>query len=540
MPPAMKSLARLASADRLSAALFLLLAAVIALTFRQYGIGYDESFNRDYGALVHKFYATYFSAAPDKGALGYLNMHLYGGFFDVVGYELNRVLPFGEYENRHLWTAVVGVLGVVGCWKTARVLGGPAAAAWAALLLVLTPAYYGHLFNNPKDIPFAAGYIWSLYYLICVLNAFPRVRHTLALRLGLAIGLTMAVRAGGLLLLAYTAGAAAIYLVARTIAHRQSLLPDGLRVLLTVGIAASVAWATMLLFWPYAATHPVDGPFRALAELANFKYRDTLRFQGREISTSEVPWFYLPQYLVIQLPEITLALLAIGVVLAVWWLARVRSLSDAGRAAGASLLIFASVFPVAYIVAKQSVVYDAARHVTFILPPLVCLAALTIDRLVKWTAAYSKPVRVAAAAGLVILCAAPARAMVALHPYQYIYFNVFAGGLPGAAAKYETDYWAHCYRATALALEARVTDEATSKPQAASGPYLVYVIQPWVPATYFFSDKLVWTREVRKADFAISYTRYNSHTVFARDPVYVTVERQGVPLCYAFDRRAGR
>ena len=69
---------------------------------------------------------------------------------------LNKVSPFGNYETRHLLNGLVGVVGIVGTWKLGRVLGGPRAGFLAALFLALTPNYYGQMFNNPKDIPFAA------------------------------------------------------------------------------------------------------------------------------------------------------------------------------------------------------------------------------------------------------------------------------------------------------------------------------------------------------------------------------------------------
>ena len=59
------------------------------------------------------------------------------------------------------------------------------------------------MFNNPKDIPFAAGGVWALYYLVLIIPTLPRPRWQLVLKLGLACGLTLGVRVGGLLLLAY-------------------------------------------------------------------------------------------------------------------------------------------------------------------------------------------------------------------------------------------------------------------------------------------------------------------------------------------------
>ena len=59
------------------------------------------------------------------------------------------------------------------------------------LLLALTPSWFGHLFINPKDIPFAAGYVWSLYFLVRCLESVPMVPWCRSVALSIALGLTL-------------------------------------------------------------------------------------------------------------------------------------------------------------------------------------------------------------------------------------------------------------------------------------------------------------------------------------------------------------
>ena len=55
--------------------------------------------------------------------------------------------------------------------------------------------------------------------------------------------------------------------------------------------------------------------------------------------------------------------------------------------------------------------------------------------------------------GLVVLSSLlfldPLTALARLHPYQYVYFNGFIGGLRGAFGRFETDYWALSMREAA-------------------------------------------------------------------------------------------
>ena len=58
-----------------------------------------------------------------------------------------------------------------------------------------------------------------------------------------------------------------------------------------------------------------------------------------------------------------------------------------------------------------------------------------------------RAVPVLTVAALGALMALTVRDMVLLHPYQYVYFNrAVIGGLPGAAKRFDTDYWGASYK----------------------------------------------------------------------------------------------
>ena len=165
----------LPGADRcwnaLAAALLLGVAVLIGLTFTDYGVTWDEDVHNWYGYFALDYYLSFFA---DQRALNWLNLYNYGAAFDMAAAALNKFSPLGVYETRHLLNGFVGLFGLVGCWKLGRVLGGPRAGVIALLFLVLTPNYYGQMFNNPKDIPFAVGGVWASYYMVRILPTLPR------------------------------------------------------------------------------------------------------------------------------------------------------------------------------------------------------------------------------------------------------------------------------------------------------------------------------------------------------------------------------
>ena len=180
--------------------LLVFLAIIVVLTFRHYGISWDEEVQSQYGQAVYDYYNSGF---VDHRYNQIYNLYIYGGMFDGLAAFFNAYSPLGIYATRHLLNALLGLLGLWGAWRLARLIGGGQVGLVTLILLALTPMYYGHMFNNPKDIPFAAGVVWTLYYMTKGLRAFPDVRPRLIVTLGLIFGLTLGIRVGGIMLLGY-------------------------------------------------------------------------------------------------------------------------------------------------------------------------------------------------------------------------------------------------------------------------------------------------------------------------------------------------
>src|SRR5256714_2833853 len=186
--------------NALAAALLAAAGILVLVTFADYGVTGDEDVHNWYGYFALDYYLSLFT---DERALNWLNLYNYGAAFDMIAAALNKFSPLGVYETRHLLNGFVGLVGLLGCWKLGRVLGGARTGFIALLFLLLTPNYYGQMFNNPKDIPFAVGIIWSTYYMVRIAPTLPRPPLGLTVKLGAAIGMTMGVRIGGLLLMCY-------------------------------------------------------------------------------------------------------------------------------------------------------------------------------------------------------------------------------------------------------------------------------------------------------------------------------------------------
>ena len=166
----------------------LVLAAVgliAGLTFRDYGLGWDDYTHAEYADLLLRMYGSGFK---DTGALSFANLYMYGGGFDMAAALLHKVIPLELFETRRLLGAVVGVIGLAVTWRLGRRVGGPLAGLAALLLLALCPTYYGHMFMNPKDAPFAVAMVILMLGLVRLAEEYPSPSPRTILIVGLGAG----------------------------------------------------------------------------------------------------------------------------------------------------------------------------------------------------------------------------------------------------------------------------------------------------------------------------------------------------------------
>jgi 4-amino-4-deoxy-L-arabinose transferase-like glycosyltransferase len=495
----------------LSAILFAILLAFIFLTWRDYGISWDEFPQDTYGEYVVRYYTSFFK---DLAAVRFVDLCYYGGFFEGLLKVGSRVLPFGTYETRHLITALFGMLGVLGCWKVGKVLSGNGAAFFGALLLVLYPPYYGHMFINSKDIPFAVFYVWALYYLLRLVDEFPKVSFWAAIRFGIAAGLTMAVRVGGLLLLCYFVLTLAILLGSVYFRRNSQRVPSG-KLLLAGAVATILAYGIMLIFWPFAIREPFVAPFAALA------------WFSREAAPSFTR-SHLPLHLVFKLPELYLLLLLAGLYLAIRAVYTRKASIDLRKTLSYVVIMFAVLFPVVYAIATRPILYDEIRHFLFIVPPLLSLLGVALYETVE--SAFRKAHNV----GFIVILllgsyfALQVWLMTQLHPYEYAYYNRFLGGVRGAHEKgYDTEYWATSYKRGVEMLKDYLQHRDGAS--FASTRYTILLGDAEWCATPYFPENFVQVTSADQADFYLTTTRYEKQKAQA-GPQIVEVQRFGVPF----------
>ena len=514
--------------DLLAAFLLVALAALVLATFRDYGISNDEEVQHVYGQKLIDFYLSGFA---DRSAFEFRNLYLYGGFFDMAAVALAHAAPFGAYETRHLLSGLIGVGGVAAAWRLGRALAGPRAGLLAAALLAATAVWYGASFNHTKDVPFAVGMTCSLLLTCRLVQQLPKPPLSLVLWCGLALGLTLGMRVGGVLALVYLGCAVAAWFALRLRRGRAGALLDLLTAARSLAPALALAYGLMALFWPWSVFSPLN-PLRAIQAFSDFTYSIDTILAGEEMKMYAVPASYLPAYLAVKLPVVVLAGIALAALFAAGRWRRLGEELEALLPLG--LTVLAAAFPILYFVFARPPAYDAIRHFLFVVPPLAVLAALGYDA--AWRALGRRRPLLAAAvpATLAAALAHQAYAIAALHPHQYVYYNELVGGLAGAGRDYVTDYWVNTAPESIEALEDYLRRENHGRP--VLGAYTVAFCGERISGEAYMAPYLRWTKDWRRADFFISPTHMGCDRALVGREIY-EVKRLGATLGVVKDRR---
>ena len=528
-----RALARLY--DGIAIVTLVVVGGIAALTFRDYGLGWDDYTHAQYGQLLT---ALYDSGFADKRAFSFVNLYMYGGGFDLLATAIGKVLPFGLFETRRLVGAAVGIIGLFVTWRLGRRLGGPLAGLLALGLLAACPLYYGHMYMNAKDAPFAVAMIIALLGIVRAFQEYPRASHATIALCGVGIGLAVGSRVMGGFALVNALLPLLLILAIEVRRHGlKSALTEVGAFLVPLIPAALLAYLVMGLVWPWAVASPAN-PFRAVEYFSNFfekPWREL--FDGRLILVPDMPRSYVPTLIGLTLPELMLTLGFFGMVGAIFVIARARGVSgQSGAAVGqrAALLavVLAAALPVLVTVATRPAMYNGIRHFVFLMPPFAVLGGLAGAFIADRLTHYGRPALAAAAVVFVAGIASPVIDMVRLHPYEYTHFNRIAGGVAGARPRYMIDYWGLSMTQASRRLR-ELLAERGEKPTGATWTVAVCGPHPAVVVALGPQYSAIW--DPKGADFAMMLGEFYCAKLNA--PVLFDIVRDGIVYARVYDIR---
>jgi len=307
-------------------------------------------------------------------------------------------------------------------------------------LTMTTPMLFGMTYINIKDLPIASGLTLVSAGLIVAWTARSSVaRWWLGgsfLVLGACVGI--ASRPGFWPVFGFLA--VGTFTVLALVAWRT----NELRRLLPIAVLPLISTPITLIFlwWsnPFGRMALFPWLWDSFSIMRSYPWQGTIRTAGQDLTSTELPWWYAPSWLLAQLPIATTLLILAGLVLAVGGtMRRVWGTSSKDLLCFTPLFLQALVIPV-MIVAGGAILYDAIRHLVFAVPALIAISSLVIVAMERGRdPRFARASTFAGVVGLVVVLLS-SWATLRWFPYSYAFINPVAG-VNQPERDWELDYW---------------------------------------------------------------------------------------------------
>jgi tetratricopeptide (TPR) repeat protein len=513
-----------------SASILLLL---MLITSRDAGITCDEVLHYDHSVSVYNYFAT---RGEDQTALNtpVSNLKYYGQSYDNLTTIIIKWCKIDDvYAFRHIMSSIAGWLVILVTALFAKWLAGYGAGIFVLILFALSPTFIGHTQNNLKDIPFALGYITSIFYTLKFLVSGRKIYTWDILLLTASIAFSISIRAGGLLSICYLFFFFFLFYLFNFLKKRKIDSIEFMTKLIWITGISVASWFLSILLWPYALQSPVKNVLESYQVMAHFP--DTFRqiFEGKFEWSDFMPWYYLPKSMAITIPVIVFVGLALCLIFG-------KSVFKKERRLLFGFIVFTVLFPVVFVIYVKSNLYSSWRQFLFIYPCIVLLASVGFYNFFDYI--KSKKIKWVAIVLLALLTIHPIKFMITNHPYYYLYYNQFVGGLKGAYCNYETDYYYVSQTEASEWLIDYLKDKkitGTVKVKATYSVKWLFRNHPEIETSYFRWEE----RSQCDWDYAIVVNRYISpyklknKTWPPKNAIHI-IYAEKVPVCAIIERKS--
>lgn len=386
-----------------------------------------------------KVYNYFASKGKDKAAVtqaGIDPQHYNSQSFDVIVYTIRQKLNITDpFKFRHQVNTVTGWLTILFSALIALELLGTQAAIFTFLFLLFSPRFIGHSFNNHRDIPLALSFIFTAYYIIVLLKAYPKISYKKAILILIGIASAYSLRlAGGVLLSAFTVFFISIYPITEYGLKKMFKL-NNIKILgkyTLTGFCIIIAGFFLgILIWPFGLEGPIKNSLEVFRASSSLGVSLNQLFEGKLINSATIPWYYTPKFILITTPIVVF----VGIT-SYFLFHSVSKFRNWNRLQ--FIILFLAIIPLVYTTIKTKNDYGGWRHFLFVYPFFAIMAGMGFALVFK--VVKNRFAKVAALIILLALTSFPLTFIIKNHPYQYVYFNELVGKVQKAYKTYESDY----------------------------------------------------------------------------------------------------
>lgn len=468
----------------LFAIIYLLFIVLIFFTYKNYGVSTDEAFYLQSGAFYSK---NFFNTALIIKTIPSYHLVTHGAFFDFLYYSALLFIDSSlSYESLHLVKAMFASLTLLFVYLIVfRLTKKVTPSVVGVLLLIFLPRWYGDIFDNHMDPSSVLLYAMLIYTAVEILLSKRNKKIFIGVVIFFGISALAYSHRPSLFLFPLMFMPFLWYkLKARSVTYKNKIF---------VIVPILVFFLILILIDPYVKNYGIVG-FIGKGYLASqLNWPQPVLFNGSIFSSLNLPRYYLPYWILVSTPIITLLFYWLGTFLIIRWIIHVKRPIEEKLV---YLLLLSSMYvPIIVVIAMRPVAFNGWRHYLFLIVPLIVIATLGVNYLLIKQSQVVKATCVLLIALQVFLTG---KEMRQLHPYEYVYFNSIVGGLYEASDKFEADYWNKSNKEAISWLKKHL---ATNK------VYAIKLCQSSGISSHYFSKNMTLVKDIKNADILICRSR---------------------------------
>lgn len=401
--------------------LLVLLAVIGFANFRKYGISWEAPGLRLNGGnaaiyIADKFgfnvVPEYYRQFPPMGENG---MADHGVAYDLPLVILERLFQITDsmaiYQFRTLINFLIFTIGAFSVYQLGkRRFSSANIGLLAAIFFVLSPRIFAAGFYSPSDMVFTSLFALGVNLSIKFLQD---QKTTTAILAGLVCGYATDIRLLGIVALPIFTLAYILYVLQE---KERKVKP----LLVYLGSFAT----SIYLFFPYLWEDPIRRFIEVFQSLSRYNWGGTNLYFGEHIPAADLPWHYIPVWILITTPILYSVLFFLGTFSIFRKLITFRDINF--QKLQDYIFLGLATLPVLMVIFLNSVLYDSWRHLFFIYPFFILVAVN------GWVSVFTKESKLSKKylfkTSVTVICLCQILVwMVSNNPRQYLYFNFLAG-----------------------------------------------------------------------------------------------------------------
>ena len=410
---------------------------------KDYGVSSDEYSSRIKGFVTLNYLGEIISEDYTKKIKKNKNIpniknyeqKIYGVVFEAPASFLEIILKIKDKKNqfllRHYLNFIVFFLGIIFFYKILKLrFRNWFVPLIGSVILVLSPRIFANSFYNNKDLVFLSFFIIASYYAIKFIN---NQNFKNSIYFAIFAALAIDVRILGIL----------IPLLVFFINNIKNFFDKCFKEKLLLNLSnLFLVFLFITIFWPYLWENPINNFIFAFKGMANFEIETFNLFFNNIINARNVPWYFIPVWIIITTPILYIILFTIGICLLFYSLYQNKIL-NLDKNNYINIFFISTLFaPLIAVVLFNSTLYNGWRQMYFIYPSIIFISSLALNYIYNLKSILTKKILIIV---LIIYSFNVLAWIIKNHPHQYVYFNEIIDK-KNLNNKFDLDYWGLSYK----------------------------------------------------------------------------------------------